>query len=136
MSLQDITFLSQIGILLFLVVGYKFIKDRKLKTHGLIMTAAIAVHSITIFLVMVPSFITYLDVLTRTSFSPIGIITLIHVITGILTEILGIFLIVQWRFRPPPKMTCVKRKWLMTPLFILWVFTLILGIAFYIYYYF
>jgi hypothetical protein len=136
MSPQDITFLSQIAILLILIAGYIFVRDRKLKTHGLIMAVAVALHTITIFLVMVPSFVTYLDVLPMVTLSPIIIITLIHAIPGILTEVLGLILIVEWRFRPSPNMTCVKRKWLMTPLFMLWVFTLITGIIFYGYYYF
>lgn len=136
MSPQDITFLSQIAILLLLIVGYKFVRNRKLKTHGLIMTVAVALHTITIFLVMVPSFVSSLEVLQRVTLSPIIIITVIHAITGIVTEVLGLFLIAEWRFRPPPNITCVKKKWLMAPLLLLWTFTLIMGIVFYIYYYF
>jgi len=136
MSPQDITFLSQVATLLILIAGYKFVRDKKLKTHGLIMTVATFLHTFTIFWVMVPSLLTYLDGLLMTALSPIVLVLVIHVIAGIVTEILGVFLIVEWRFRPPPNMTCATKKWLMKPLIILWAFALILGMAFYIYYYF
>lgn len=132
---QDITLLSQIALLLILIVGYKLIKDKKLKTHGLIMSIAVLLHTITIFMVMIPSFIIHFDTLLKNAFSLGVIITWIHALAGITAELLGIVLIFEWKFQPPPKMTCIKRKWMMRPLFMLWTLALMLGIAFYMYYY-
>jgi membrane-associated HD superfamily phosphohydrolase len=132
---QDLTFLSQIAILLILFVGYKYVKEKKFRTHGRLMTIAVILHSITIFWVMIPSFIIYFDILVSNIFTPGVIITWIHAIVGLLAEVFGLFLIIEWRFRPPPKMICARRKWMMRPLFLLWTLALILGIAFYSYYY-
>ncbi|UCH02070.1 MAG: hypothetical protein JSV20_09730 [Candidatus Bathyarchaeota archaeon] len=111
-------------------------RDKKLKTHGLIMTVAVSLHTFTILWVMVPSLITYLGGFFTNALTPIVLVLMIHTIAGIVTEMLGVFLIVEWRFRPPPNMTCATKKWLMRPLITLWTFALILGIAFYVYYYF
>lgn len=132
---QDITLISQIAILLLLILGYKYVKEKKLKTHGLIMTIALILHTLTILFVMIPSFIIYFDVLLRNVFSLGSIITLVHAIAGILAELFGIILVFEWRFRSPPNMKCAKRKWMMRLLFALWTLALILGIGFYFYYY-
>jgi hypothetical protein len=132
---QDITLLSQIAILLILIVGYKSVKDKKLQSHGLIMTAAVILHSLTIFLVMIPSFIIYFDVLLTSPFSTGILITWIHVIVGILAELLGVFLVLGWRFRPQLIKICIQRKRIMWPLLILWTLASILGIGFYVYFY-
>jgi hypothetical protein len=131
---QDITLLSQIAILLILIVGYKSVKDKKLQSHGQIMFAAVMLHTLTIILVMIPSLILNFDVLLG-SFNPGILITWIHIIVGLLAELLGIFLVLEWRFRPLSTMTCIKRKKIMGPLFLMWTSATILGIAFYAYYY-
>lgn len=132
---QDITLLSQIAILLILLVGYKSVKDKKLLSHGRTMTAAVILHTLTIVPVMIPSFILYFDVLLTSPFSPGILITWIHVIVGLLAELLGVFLVSEWRFRPLSTMTCIKRKRVMGPLLMMWTSASILGIAFYVYYY-
>lgn len=116
-------------------MGYKYIKEKQLKMHGLIMTSAVLLHTLTIFLVMIPSFVLYFDILLKRAFSLGVIITWIHAIVGIAVEVVGIILVLQWRFRSPSKMTCAKRKWIMRPLFMFWTLALILGIVFYIHYY-
>jgi hypothetical protein len=103
--------------------------------HGLIMTSSVLLHTLTIFLVMIPSFVLYFDVLLKRTFSFGVIITWIHTIVGIVVEVLGIILVLQWKFRSLSKMTCAKRKWMMRPLFMFWTLALISGIAFYMYYY-
>jgi len=133
--IYDINLLLQIAILLLLLLGYKFKRDKNLMRHGLTMAVAVILHTIAILLVMIPSFITYFGILLRDTASPGVTITWVHAIMGILAEILGIFLVAIWRFRPQPKMACAKWRWLMKPLLALWTFALILGIAFYAYYY-
>lgn len=133
--LQDIALLTQIVVIFILNMGYKYVRDKKLRTHGRTMAVAVTLHTITILLVMVPSFITNSGTFLMSVFSPMVFVTWIHIFVGTLSEILGIFLIAEWRFRPPPKMTCAKRRQIMKPLFTLWTFSLTLGIAFYVYYY-
>ena len=132
--LYDVNLLLQILILILLFIGRKFVKDKKHKNHGIMMTIAVTLHTISILLIMIPSFVTYFG-LTISSFSLGIVITWIHAIVGILAEVLGIFIVVKWRFQPEPMKICGKRRKFMIPLFILWTFALILGIAFYIQYY-
>jgi len=114
-------------------VGYKYIKDKKLRTHGLIMTTAVISHTITILFVMIPSFIINFEILIKNIFSPGVIITWIHTVVGILTEMLGIYIVLKQRLLH--RTACAKRKWIMKPLFILWTLASIMGILFYSYYY-
>lgn len=132
--LKDLNLIMQVAILIVLLVGYIFKKDGKLMKHGVAMSTAVMLHTILIFLVMIPSLV--LNSALLLEFSQFGvIITWIHVLAGIFAEISGLYLVGMWRFRSPPFMNCVKKKKLMKPLLILWVLALILGIMFYIYYY-
>jgi hypothetical protein len=135
MSPQDITFLSQTAILFLLGIGYKLVKDRKLRSHGLVMTVAVSLHTISILILMVPSAASYLVALSRSTFNPLVITILIHSIAGVIAEIFGVFLVAEWRLRPPPYVVCARRKWVMKPLIALWVFSLISGVIFYAYSY-
>lgn len=133
--LQDITLFLEVIILVLLLAGYILVRTKKLRQHGVIMSAAVILHTLTIFIVMVPSFVVYFEILLRDISSPGVIITWVHFVAGTLADVLGIFLVAEWRYRPSPKMTCVKRRRLMKLLLALWILALALGLAFYIYYY-
>jgi len=133
--LQDITLFLEVIILVLLLAGYILVRTKKLRHHGVIMSAAVILHTVTIFIVMVPSFVVYFEILLRDISSPGVIITWVHFVAGTLADVLGIFLVAEWRYRPSPKMTCVKRRRLMKLLLALWILALALGLAFYIYYY-
>ncbi|UCH38086.1 MAG: hypothetical protein JSV76_02685, partial [Candidatus Bathyarchaeota archaeon] len=113
----------------------KLVKDRKLKLHGLVMTIAVTVHTISILMVMTPSAVTYLVALFNAPLNPLVLTILIHSIAGIFAEVLGVFLVAEWRFRPPPYVVCARRKRVMKPLIALWVFALLSGVIFYAYSY-
>ena len=131
----DLTLIFQIIVLFILLLGLKYKMDKKFRKHGIAMSIGVVLHVISILAIMIPSMINFSDLLiTEISSIPI-IITWIHAILGLLSVIIGVFLVVEWRFRAPPKMTCVKRKPLMTPLLIMWILALILGIIIYIYAY-
>lgn len=122
----------QIAVLFLLLIGYKFVREGKLRRHGLTMSAAVILHVAFILLVMVPSFVTFFGALADVT-SPGVIITWIHVLTGIYATVVGIYLVSAWRFQS--ESTCMRRKNRMKPLLVLWTIALILGIAFYAYYY-
>lgn len=131
----DLTLVIQIIVLFILLLGYKYKINMKFRNHGITMSIAVLLHLISIFAIMIPSMINFSNLLiTEIASIPI-IITWIHAILGILSTIIGIFLVAEWRFRAPPNMTCIKRKPLMKPLIIMWVSGLILGIIIYIYAY-
>jgi hypothetical protein len=129
---SDVALLLEIAIILILFVSrFRFARGKRFVRHGYAMTSALVLHFITILLVMVPSFV---DVFVP-SFGDfpawIVIIVLIHIPAGIIAWVVGLFLVVTWRFRPEQEMACSKWRRFMKPLFWLWVFALILGIALY-----
>jgi len=131
----DIIFLLEIAVLAILIVGYNYKKNKKLRTHGLTMTTAVILHTAAILTVMIPSVVMYGGLFLAEITNPGVILTLIHIFAGSIADAIGIFLVAEWRFRQPPKMTCIKRKRLMKPLLGLWILALILGVVFYVVYY-
>lgn len=131
----DFTLLLQIVILFVLLLGYKLKMDKRFRRHGITMSLGVVLHVISILLVMIPSLISFSDLLiTEISTIPV-LVTWIHALIGLLAVIVGLFLIVEWRFRYPPKMTCAKRRPFMKPLFTMWTIASLLGIVVYVYAY-
>lgn len=129
---SDIALFLEIAIIVALFIGrFKFARNKRFRAHGVAVTTAVALHAFTILLVMIPSFTVSLDVLFKDLFSPVMIITWIHAPLGLAVLILGVYLVSVWRFRPPGA-TCYKRARLMRPLWLLWVFNLVLGLLIYI----
>lgn len=131
---SDIALLLEIAILIILFTSrFRFARSKKFVKHGYAMTSAVILHAATILLVMVPSFTLYVPSLG--SLSAVWLIILfVHIPAGLIAWIIGLFLVATWRFRSEAEMTCMKRSRLMRPLFWLWVFALILGIALYAHY--
>ena len=50
-----------------------------------------------------------------------------HIVLGTAAEVLGIVIVGLWLGRGPSKLTCFKYKKMMTPLFIIWVISIING---------
>lgn len=131
---QDITLLTQIALLALLIWGFREVKKKRLMKHGYLMSGAIILHSITIVLIMIPSFILHFQLLIE-DFSLGVIITWIHVLLGIGTLVLGGYLMSAWQFCQSSLIVCRRRRQLMIPLFVSWLFTLIFGVAFYWYFF-
>ncbi len=133
--LGNVTLSLQIVILFLLIIGLPLIRGRNdpknIKRHGYLTALALLLHTILIFLVMIPSFDTNLQVLNTLSISG-SILVWSHVILGALAEIAGIILVAPWLYRSPSKMTCAKYKKWMTPVFTIWAISLINGAAIHI----
>jgi hypothetical protein len=129
---SDIALFLEVAIIIALFVGrFKFARNKRFRAHGLTLTAAVGVHALSILLVMIPSFAVSLDILLKDFFSPAIIITWVHAPLGLAILILGVYLVSVWRFQSP-EATCYKRARLMRPLWLLWVFNLVLGLLLYI----
>ena len=129
---SDVALFLEIAIIIALFVGrYKFARNKRFRAHGLTVTAAVGLHALTILLVMIPRFIASWDLLFTDISSPTYLITWIHAPLGLAILILGVYLVSVWRFQDPDA-TCFKRAKLMRPLWLLWVFNLVLGLLIYI----
>ena len=94
--------------------------------HGYSTVAALILHTILIFLVMIPSFLG--------GFSEFGELSLLasvdvwsHAILGTLAEILAIIIVISWLWKGPSNMTCTMWKKWMLPTFIIWVIAIVNG---------
>lgn len=130
----DITLILQIIILIILIISFKHAKDKKIRTHGLEMAIVVILHTASIFLVMLPSALINYKLLIS-AFDLRVTLTWIHIAFGASAEALGVFLVTAWRFNPKYMIYCMKIKKLMLPTFVIWAFSLVLGIAIYVNFY-
>jgi uncharacterized membrane protein YozB (DUF420 family) len=131
-----VSLIIQIVVLLLLVVGYFYKLKLKYYPHGAVMAIAVILHLITIFAVMVPSFV--LGVIPYYVIpEPLMLISLsgvIHGVLGIVAIVLGVYLVAAWAFRRNVK-GCFKRKNVMRLTLVLWFASLILGFLLYAIFY-
>ncbi len=132
--LIDVNLVLQVAIIINLIAGRRLAKNRKLLTHGRLMTTLVVLHSAAIALIMIPSFLTNFSALKYLS-DPKVILTWIHAVVGTLAEALGVYLVIKWRFKPQSVTACTKRRKYMIPAFALWGLSATLGIVFYALYY-
>lgn len=129
---SDIGLFLEIAVTVALLVGrFVFARKGRIRAHGFAVTVAVVLHCISVPVIMVPSFAGFLKGLITDFLSPAVIITWVHVPIGVTVLVLGLFLVLEWRFRAP-NLTCYRRTRLMRPLWLLWVFSLILGYLLYL----
>ena len=121
----------QIIALILLTIGvypYRIrTKNRNLIIHGFLSIIALALNLATIFYVMVPTFIFGTASLGSLSILQAAAVFL-HAGFGVATIISGLAIIISWIIHPLGELGCAKTWRLMIPTFIIWAFTLILGV--------
>ena len=131
----DINLILQIIMFLIIVVSLIYKKKMKFKIHGGLMAIAVILHVLSLLAVMGPSFSAGYEYFT-TSTSDLGVqTTWIHAIPGATALILGIILVGAWALRPSDIAACSRRKRIMDITILLWLVSLIFGIASYIIFY-
>ena len=133
--ITDLNLLIQIAsfILVLCAVVYKI--KRKFKIHGSIMGVAVLLHFITFLIAMGPSFVGNFDFLaTETSLTAVQILW-VHAISGAVSLVLGIFLVVMWVPKASNIKPCFGRKRIMDATIVSWAISLAFGIAAYIAFY-
>jgi hypothetical protein len=128
--LGNVSLSLQVAILFLLILGLPLerglIGKKNLIKHGYLTTVALALHTILIFVVMVPSFADGLGDLGSLSFLA-SLDVWSHVVLGSVAEVMGLIIIVVWLSKPPSMMRCAKLKKWMLPLFVIWVISLVNG---------
>ena len=94
------------------------------------MTIATGIHTITVLLIMIPSYFNYLDYNISHLSSPAVIITIIHIPVGAATLALGLYLAVRWAAKHSED-TCYSNSRIMRPLWAMWLVSLALGFIIY-----
>ena len=114
--------------LLLLIVGVIRRKGSKkvLMRHGYLSILGFALKMITVFVIMIPTFV--MTPLEMDKFSLIDYWIIITKVTlGILGTIMGFICIIPWFFKPLDRMACNRVKRWMLPTFIVWALSVLLG---------
>ena len=120
--------------LIFLSLFFKNKKNYKI--HGTTMGVALILHVLTFLLIMGPIFFdNYSFFSTETSFNYVQT-TWMHAIPGVIALVLGLYLVLRWAINASNIGGCIKRKRIMDLTLLLWMFSLVFGIATYILIYF
>ena len=132
---SSISMVLQIAAL-FILIGSLLLKTKKkFRQHGATMLLAILLHTISISVVMIPSFVNGFAAQGAIDFGNLlVIIAFVHAIAGVIAELLGVWIIVSWRFQSSLRI-CSPRKNLMRYTLVLWLISLILGIVLYLEFY-
>jgi uncharacterized membrane protein YozB (DUF420 family) len=129
---SDLTLLLEIVVFLVFLAGFVLVKARRdYAKHGPIMGVAIALHTVSILGVMVPSLLSS-GGLFENLLGSLQLVILAHATLGILVEILGLYVVLAWALHYKDVKPCFKRKRIMRVLAVLWTIALILGIYVYI----
>jgi hypothetical protein len=126
----NVSFILQIIILFLLILGLPFfrgqINRKNFILHGYSTVFALVLHTVLIFLVMIPSFTNGLGELAGLSlFDSLTVWS--HAVLGTVAEGLAIIMVVSWLSKGPLQLACSRwKKWMM-PLFIVWVISIVNG---------
>jgi uncharacterized membrane protein YozB (DUF420 family) len=133
--ITDINLLIQIIAFILILVGFGYKTKGKFRNHGVAMGAAVVLHLTSFLLAMGPSFLDGFEFFT-TDTSLLGVQTMwVHAVTGAIALVLGIVIVVTWIARVSDIAACTRRKRLMDVTVLLWLISLIFGIATYLNFY-
>jgi uncharacterized membrane protein YozB (DUF420 family) len=128
----DINLTLQIITFAIIVISLVYKNKNKFRTHGILMGIAVILHVLTFLTVMGPIFFGYFsDFVEYISYPEIQT-TWIHAIPGAIAMVMGILLVGLWAMKPSNIAACSRRKRLMDITVLLWLVSLIFGIATYI----
>jgi hypothetical protein len=122
----------QIIVLFLLIYGYFLKRKLKFRQHGITMTVAFVLHLSMVFFIMIPSFVFAVvpEYIVPVPLAIESVVGLIHGILGTITILLGVWLVVSWRFSKNIQ-GCISRKKYMLKTLTVWVATLVFGITLY-----
>jgi uncharacterized membrane protein YozB (DUF420 family) len=127
----DLNLILQIVTIIIIGVAFYYKTAKNYRMHGTIMAVAVILHIISFIEVMGPRFRENLDIFTTATFEPSIQTAWIHIIPGAIALVLGIVLVAAWAFRQELA-GCFRRKRIMDVTIVLWLFSLIFGIATYL----
>ncbi len=133
--ITDLTLLIQIVAFILVLGAIAYSSKRKYKVHGSIMGAAVLLHFITFVASMGPSFVIFFTFFVAETFQSGVSAIWIHVFGGVISMILGFFLVLSWIRNVSSLKPCFRRKRIMYATLIFWAISLVFGIVAYILFY-
>lgn len=133
--ITDLNLIVQIIAFVLLLVSLVYKAKGKFKIHGSLMGVAVILHFVTFIVAMGPSFVKNFDFFMNET-SQLGVQTLwVHALTGVLSLVLGFFLVFAWIINASKIELCFRRKRIMDATFSLWALSLLFGIVSYMIFY-
>ena len=127
--------ISQSLAFLLMVIAMGLKARRKLRLHGIAMFVAVVLHTVTLLVVMGPSFsISLIPYISENPLTSISLISIVHGVTGLLAWLLGLWIVATWRLNVSLQ-NCSRRKGAMRVTLALWLIALILGFLIYVNFY-
>ncbi len=126
----NISLILQITILFLLVLGLPLVRSgnskKNLLRHGYLTVLALALHTVLILIVMIPTFDNGVGELGSLSF--FNFLTVwSHAVLGSTAEVVAAIIVGFWLAKSPSKMVCVKMRKVMWPLMIIWIISVVNG---------
>lgn len=123
MEFAEANLVLQIVAFTMVLMSYWFKRMKKYILHGRTMLIALVLTLISLFLVMLPSLLSFGESIPVSTFT----VALVHASLGSVVEVLAIFLVGSWRLQKST-VNCSRRKKVMRVTIILWTATFILGV--------
>ena len=128
----DLNLFLQILTLAILFVSLYYKNKGKPKHHGALMGVAVVLHLITFVSVMGPIFFEYFNFYSTALADTLAQVTWLHAIPGAIALVLAVFLVAAWVANSSNVAGCYKRKRIMDITLLLWLVSLLFGIATYV----
>ncbi|MEM4244530.1 MAG: hypothetical protein QXP44_07025, partial [Candidatus Bathyarchaeia archaeon] len=110
--------------------GLELKRRKRLRQHGLLMLAAVVMHTVLILAWMAPAFASLFT--SSTNFADAFVMAiLVHAFSGVAADALGVWLVASWRLRVDMQ-ACFAKKRVMHITMALWMISLFLGVAVYL----
>lgn len=132
--LAQVNLAFQAAVFILLVVGFLFVRRKKIRAHAQIMLAAVVLTIVSFLGIMAPSL---MSISSSAKGTPL-ILAMIHGTIGVLVLLLSLWVVGVWLMSPfmvvPIKIRCNSafNKRLMSTIIFLWLASLILGVVLYI----
>jgi uncharacterized membrane protein YozB (DUF420 family) len=127
---QTINLGIHIGILLFVIVGYLYVRKQKIIWHAQIITISFAMILISFLLVMIPSLVMNYNTFLDPATVMFDIASIVHIPLGIAVTVLGAILVIRWA-RNDYRVENMKATLLMRVTLINWAASVLTGAVIY-----
>lgn len=119
----------QAVILVLLFVSLAVKQRKRYSMHGITMFTAVVLNLLSLVLIMIPSLLST-EIIFSQPLHLISITMLVHSGLGVVTVILGVWLVASWRLQSSLK-NCIKNRRLMRVTIALWLIVLAVGFLLY-----
>lgn len=133
--LATLSLVLQLVALTVITSGYLLKRKGRFLSHGTLMFVAVVTHFSSFVFLMAPALLSLLQNGLILKLSWLSIATISHASLGSVILILAIWLVGVWHFQTSFE-GCVRRRLLMRYVFVMWVVSIIIGIAVYLLLYF